>query len=104
MRSERWIKKENVLPAGTPIGPNIPPSLPLLLSQLLNLFTRQALIIAVIPLSDILRDLHLRFTSYRIGGRKRVGVIVVPGQFVSAANIQQFECTAGAVPGGDVAI
>lgn len=88
-------------PPWTPIPPYIPHLLPRVRSLLLDLRARQAFVVAVVPFPDVVGDLDLCFCAYVGGG---VGVMgVLPGRFVAAANVEEFEGAAGAGAGGYVA-
>ena len=83
-----------------PIPPYIPNLLPRIRSLLFDLRARQTFVVAVVPFPNVVGDLDLRFCAYVGGG---VGVRVLPGQFVAAANVEEFEGAAGAGAGGYVA-
>ena len=68
----------------TPIPPYIPHLLPRFRPLLFDLRTRQAFVVPVVPFPYVVCDLDLCFCAY-VGGR--VGVRVLPGQFVAAANV-----------------
>lgn len=51
----------NLLSTWTSLSPNIPRPLASLLPEILDLFTRQALVLPVIPFADVICHLHRRF-------------------------------------------
>lgn len=82
----------------TSIPPYIPHLLPGLFPLLFYLRTRQAFVVAVVPFAYVFRDLHFGFCTYLAGG-----VSVLPGKFVPAAHIEEFEGAASAGTRGHVA-
>lgn len=95
-------KIRHSLSTGTPLHPNIPSPKPPLLSQRLNLLTRQPLVLPIIPLPDRLRNLHLGLRTDRLLGLSlpRLG----PGEPLFAAEFEQFQGSLRAGAGGDVAV
>ena len=85
-----------------PIPPYIPHLLPRSRSLLLDLRARQAFVVPVVPFPDVVCELDLGFCADVGGGVVGVGVLL-PGQFVAAADVEEFEGAAGAVAGGYVA-
>lgn len=92
-------KDEYVLSAWAPIPPYIPRLKPGLAPHLPNLSAGDALIIAVIPLPDILCDLHL---SICLDFLFRQRCCFLPRQPLSAADFEKFEGALGAATGRDV--
>ena len=84
-----------------PIPPYIPHLLPRFRSLFLDLRARQAFVVPVVPFPYVVCDLDLCFCAYVAGWL--VGVRVLPGQFVAAAYVEEFEGAAGAGAGGYVA-
>lgn len=91
----------NSLSPGTPVRPNIPRPFPPLLPQIPNLLTRQPLILAIIPLPNSLRNLHPRLRPNRLLILSLP--LLVPGQSLPTADLEEFEGSLGAGPGGNVA-
>jgi hypothetical protein len=69
-----------------------------------DLGRRDALVVAVVPLADVLRDLDLG--SARVVGQVIVcDTVPVPGQWlVLLPDAEELEGALGALPGGDVAV
>lgn len=80
------------------IPPNIPHLLPGFCSLLSYLRTRQAFVVSVVPFPYVFCDLHFCFCTYVAGS---VGVL--PGKFVAAANVEEFEGAASPGARGYVA-
>ena len=84
-----------------PIPPYIPHLVPRTRPLLLDLRARQAFVVSVVPFPYVVCDLDLCFCAY-VGGC--VGVrVLLPGEFVAAAKVEEFEGAAGAGAGGYVA-
>ena len=100
IQSFRHLRRR--FPTWTSIPPDIPP---LLLSRLLPLCfylrARQAFVVAIVPFPDVGCDLHFCFRTYVAWS---VMNVFLPGQFVPAANVEEFEGAAGAGAGGYVAV
>jgi hypothetical protein len=62
----RDLFQSYLLAARTPVRPNIPSLLPVLLPLGLDLLTRQALIVTIIPLAHRIRDLNLGLCPNRL--------------------------------------
>lgn len=77
---------------------------PLALPQVADLGTRDALVVAVVPLADGLGDLDAGAAV--VGGRLVHGLRAVldPGQRVAYAQVQQLKGALGALAGGYVAM
>jgi len=94
--------------ARTPICPDIPWSLALFLADLPDFFARYALVVAVVPLADLIRDRDLGIrvprdtrTRARVCLRGRRGIM--PGEWIGAAQVQELEGPLCAVHGRNVA-
>jgi hypothetical protein len=88
------------------VAPDIPDALvALLLSTPANLWARDALIIAVVPLADVLIDLDMRWAvGYVVSGR-RAGAVLLPGKgIVVDAEVEKLKGTLGTLAGGDVSV
>jgi len=99
-------RRQNLLPARTPVPPDIPrPRQALPLPDLPDLGRRDALVVAVVPLADVLGDLD---AGRARGVVRRVvvgGAVPVPGEgFVLLADSEELEGALGAPAGGDVAL
>ena len=88
-------------PPRAPIPPYIPHLLPRFRSLLFDLRARQAFVVSVVPFLDVVCDLDFGFCAYVAGWL--VGGGVLPGEFVAAADVEEFEGAAGAGAGGYVA-
>lgn len=97
--------KVDLLPTRTPILPNIPHALiPLLRPPLPNLRARDTLVVAVVPLADVIRDLD---PGGAVGEVVAVGWGVAvggPGELVRGdAEVEELKGSLGSGSGGDVA-
>lgn len=91
----------DILPTRTPISPNIPASLPNLLSVFSNLLAGQALIVAIVPFPYVFCDLDF---SVRANSVVPVLAPLFPGKFVPAAELEEFEGPLGAAARGDISV
>ena len=86
------------LSTGAPISPDIPHLLAVLFPLFFDLCTGQPFIISIVPFAYVFCDLHFRFCSYIAGNTS-----VMPGKFVAAADVKEFEGAASSGAGGNVA-
>ena len=93
------------LPSRAAVAPDIPFSFyPIFFSSSGDFGGGDAFVVAVVPFADVRGYLYSGVGAN--GGGFRVGWILMgflPGEFVSAAEVEEFEGAAGAVAGGDVA-
>ena len=87
---------------GASVPPYIPHLLPGLFPLLFDLRARLAFVVPVVPFPYVSCDLHFCFCAY-VAGSLGVGVGVLPGEFVPAADVEEFEGATGASAGGYVA-
>jgi hypothetical protein len=104
-RVRKRKRKEDILSPRTPLLPNIPLPIrspnPCFLPQFSDLWTCNALIIAIIPLPYILCDLNRRLGPNLFFG---MGALVFPGELLSAAKVEELEGALGTAAGGDVSL
>jgi hypothetical protein len=95
----------HVLSPRTSVPPNVPVRVqPLARAQLADLGRRDALVLAVVPLADVLGDLNLRGAGQAVAfARGGDYAVRSPGQPVVEGEVQQFQRPLGAAAGGDVA-
>jgi hypothetical protein len=102
--TRRW--NEHLLPPRTPIPPDIPPRTPIYIQPLLPAQRadgrrREALVVAVVPLADVVGDLDLG-VARRV---RAVGLAVRgPGELGQVGDVEELEGSLGALAGGDVAV
>ncbi len=83
----------------TSIAPDVPDGLSGFFSAFFDLGAGDALVFSVVPFPDVFCDLHFGVCADVEG----VVSLVLPGEFVAAADVEEFEGAAGAVAGGYVA-
>ena len=75
------------------------------MSQRADLGGRDALVVSIVPLTDVFGDLNVRFGADAGGLVDRCGRFVfLPGETLAAAEAEEGKCLLGAVAGGDVAV
>lgn len=99
-----WAGNFHSLAAGTAVFPNVPlRSQALLLAQLPDFGARNALVLTVIPLANVVGDLDAGFAVPGGGGAGSVAMLG-PGQRVLDTEVQQLEGALGALARRDVAV
>lgn len=84
------------LPAGAAVPPDVPAlAQALILPQLADLGARDALIVAIVPLADVLGDFYARVAGQ--AGCVARGAMGVPGE-VPEAEVEQLESPLGSLP------
>lgn len=92
----------DILSSWTAISPNVPSSLNALLgSHSADFRARDAFVVTVVPLSNVLGDFDCGATLKATASRAAVWL---PGQWPRYSNIEQLECPLGSFPGRDVAV
>ena len=96
----------SLLSSRTPVPPDVPrarhagppPHLP-------DVGRRDALVVAVVPLADVVRDLHVGRARRVVLADALGGAVPVPRQGLAVlADAEELKGALGALPGGDVAV
>lgn len=89
------------LSAGAAVAPNVPVGVEALLgAAAADLGARDALVVAVVPLADVVGDLDAGAADE---GARVLRAVGRPGEGVLDAEVEELKGALGALPGGDVA-